>query len=135
MFDLEKWRVEGLYTAFGTCADRGDGAALSELFVSDGMLEMGNNELRGRQNIAEFVNARCADPNRKTRHTWSNLRLEQQEGSTFHTAAVQMTFEQNGVDKAPQLRVSDLVDTLQRDADGTWRFLSRRIHRQISLGT
>jgi hypothetical protein len=111
MFDLEKWRVERLYTAFGTFADRGDGAALSELFVSDGMLEMGNNELRGRQNIAEFVNARCADPNRKTRHTWSNLRLEQEEGSTFHTAAIQMTFEQNGANNAPQLRVSDLVDS------------------------
>jgi hypothetical protein len=134
MFDLEKWRVEGLYTAFGMFADRGDGAALSELFVSDGMLEMGNNEVHGRQNIAEFVNARCADPSRKTRHTWSNLRLEQEEGSTFHTTAIQMTFEQNGADKAPQVRVSDLVDTLQRYPDGTWRFVSRRIHRQFTFG-
>ena len=70
---------------------------------------------------------------RKTRHVWSNLRIVESHHDRLSTTAVQLTFEQPGDDKPTQLRVSDLLDTLEKDHDGRWRFARRVISRQMAL--
>ncbi len=126
--------VEALLTAFGRCADRGDGAALSELFLAEGVLAMGLQQISGRAAIAQFTNERCADPARKTRHTWSNLQVETAPDGTLHATAIQQTYEQSGSGAPAQVRVSDLADTFAKDSAAQWRFARRQISRVFNVG-
>jgi uncharacterized protein (TIGR02246 family) len=131
--DIE--RIRELLTDFACFADRGDGERLSQLFRPDGVLHVGGQEHVGREQIAQDCLRRAAIPGRKTRHVWSNLRVERAEAGTITTTAVQLTFEQvAGADStATQLRVNDMFDTFVRDGSGPWRFAARRIERAIGL--
>jgi hypothetical protein len=124
--------IERLLSDFAWHADRGDGASLAELFLSEAVLVVGGVKLEGRLEIGEDCRRRARDPRRKTRHVWSNLRLNAEADGTVAGTAVQMTFEQT--DSVPtKLRINDLIDRYQRDAAGMWRFKSRIIERQMAL--
>jgi uncharacterized protein (TIGR02246 family) len=125
--------IERLLSDFAWFADRGDGASLCELFMPDGVLKVSGNELRGRVQISEDCIARFRTAQRKTRHVWSNLRIDRIDGDTAASFAIQLTFEQNGAGQATQLRVNDLVDEFQRDASGAWKIIRRVIERQMAL--
>lgn len=125
--------IERLLSDFSFYADRGDGAALAALFVPDGVLYVGGQKLEGREKIADDCNRRAQQLNRKTRHIWSNLRVEREDPSAVSTTAVQLTFEQRDTDTPTQLRVSDLFDELQKGADGVWRFTCRTINREMAF--
>ena len=125
--------IERLLSDFGWFADRGDGTSLSQLFIPDGVLLVSGNELRGRTQIAEDCVRRFLDPNRKTRHVWSNLRIDRMDGDTAGSFAIQLTFEQSGDGQPTQLRVNDLVDEFQRDSSGSWKIARRVIDRKMAL--
>jgi uncharacterized protein (TIGR02246 family) len=125
--------IEQLLSDFAWFADRGDGEALARLFLPDAILIVGGTELVGRQRIADDCFRRFNDPHRKTRHVWSNLRIEHSGADSVTTTAVQMTFEQSAPDIPTQLRVNDLFDEFRRDADKRWRIARRTIKREIAL--
>ena len=125
--------IERLLSDFAWFADRGDGAGLAQLFVADGVLEVGGREFSGRTAIADDCDERAKIPGRKTRHVWSNLRVERGDEASATLSAVQMTFEQRGDDKPAELRISDLSDHVCKDTDGAWRFKRRVIGRQMTL--
>ena len=125
-------RIERLLSDFAWHADRGDGASLAELFLPDAVLIVGGQRLEGRAEIAEDCRRRALTPGRKTRHVWSNLRLDTESDGTVSGTAVQLTFEQ-AASVGTQMRINDLTDRYQRDGAGTWRFLSRIIERQMAL--
>lgn len=127
------FEIERLFSDFSWHADRGDGTALAALFATEGVLCVGGQELTGRDQIAADMTRRAQIAGRKTRHVWSNLRIVESRYNQLSTTAVQLTFEQTGDDRPTQLRVSDLVDTLQKDHDGQWRFARRIISRQMAL--
>ena len=126
--------IEHLLTAFGSCADRADGGELADLFANDGTLTMGAQEVRGRAAIAAFTSERFADPTRKTRHVWSNLKLMKTADVRLQATSIQQTYEQIGADQPAQVRVSDVSDEFVRDAQGDWHFCSRRISRVFTVG-
>jgi SnoaL-like domain len=132
MSETDWTAIERLLSDFAWHADRGDGAALAELFLPEAVLVVGGVKLEGHSQIGEDCRRRALDPRRKTRHVWSNLRLNAEADGTVAGTAVQMTFEQTG-SVATQLRINDLIDRYQRDAAGTWRFKSRIIERQMAL--
>jgi hypothetical protein len=125
-------RIERLLSDFAWHADRGDGASLAQLFLPDAVLVVGGARLAGRAEIAEDCRRRALAPGRKTRHVWSNLRLDPQTDGTVSATAIQLTFEQTDA-AATRVRINDLTDRYQRDAAGTWRFMSRIIERQMAL--
>jgi uncharacterized protein (TIGR02246 family) len=131
--ESDQLMIERLLSDFAWFADRGDATALSELFIPDGVLLVSGNELRGRVQIAEDCIRRFLDPNRRTRHFWSNLRIDRMDGDTAASFAIQLTFEQSGAGQPTQLRVNDLVDEFRRDPSGSWKIARRVIERKMAL--
>lgn len=131
--ESERMEIERLYSDFAWHADRGEAEALAGLFTADGVLDMGGQQLRGRQRIADDVARRTQVAGRKTRHVWSNLRITSDEGSKVTATAIQLTFEHKDGEAAAQLRVNDLYDTLRKEHDGNWRFEHRTIQREMAL--
>jgi hypothetical protein len=131
--DIE--RIRELLSDFAWFADRGDGEALSRLFLPEGVLHVGGQDHAGRAQIAQDCMRRAAIPGRKTRHVWSNLRVERAEAGRISTTAVQLTFEQleQSASASTQLRVNDVFDTFCRDLSGHWRFATRRIERAMGI--
>ncbi len=131
--DADHKAIERLLSDFAWHADRGEGAALADLFLPDAVLTVGGVDLQGRVAIAADCHRRHENPLRKTRHVWSNLRVLHRDDGAVATAAVQLTYEQTGPDLPTQLRVNDLFDTFRRDAAGRWRFARRLIKRELAL--
>ncbi|HWL19936.1 MAG TPA: nuclear transport factor 2 family protein [Bradyrhizobium sp.] len=129
----DQMAIEALLSDFTWHADRGEGAALGALFLSDAVLTAGGVALRGCDVIAADCYRRSENPTRKTRHIWSNLRFEQAGDDLIATTIVQQTFEQNGVDQPTQLRLNDVTDTFRKNESGAWRFASRSIKREMAL--
>ena len=125
--------IERLLSDFAWHADRGEGTSLSQLFVQDGVLCVSGLELKGRQQIADDCHRRFEKPNRKTRHMWSNLRVDRIEGDAAASFAIQITLEQSGSEEPTQVRVNDLVDEFQKDTDGNWKIARRIIDRKMAF--
>jgi len=125
--------IELLLTDFASYADSGDGAALGALFLEEAILTVGGRDLHGPPQIADDCRRRFTDPHRKTRHLWTNLRVEHGDDACIATTALQLTFEQSTPGLPVQLRVNDLHDEFRKDAGGRWRFARRRIERAMGL--
>ena len=125
--------IERLLTDFASFADRGDGAALGDLFLEEAVLTVGGRDLRGPDQIADDCRRRFTDPHRKTRHLWTNLRVERADDAFISATALQLTFEQSTPGLPVQLRINDLHDEFCKDTDGRWRFARRRIERAMAL--
>lgn len=125
--------IEALFSEFAWCADRGLGTAMAQLFAEDGVLAVGGKEAKGRQLIGEVCQQR-AQPPRRTRHSWSSLRIVEFEQNIATTTSIQTTFELADEQSPGLVRVSDLNDWLVKTAEGEWRFQRREIIRQISVG-
>lgn len=125
--------IERLLSDFAWYADRGDGESMSRLFVPDGVLYVGGIKLSGRDAIALDCKQRHAEPGRKTRHVWSNLRVESVDADSTWSTAVQITFEHRASDGSCQIRVNDLFDRLRRVEGGEWLIEERVIQREIAL--
>lgn len=126
--------IERLFSDFAWFADRNDAEGLASLFLPDGVLSVGGRESAGSGNIAADCRQRFAVSNRKTRHVWSNLRVEMPSAGIARTTAIQLTFETLGDDKPARLRVNDVIDELRKVPSGEWRFVSRRIDCEMALG-
>jgi hypothetical protein len=130
----ERAAIEQLLGDFAWYADRGEGVSLAGLFMPDGVLVVGGQELHGRELIAADCHRRGIGTMRKTRHVWSNLRIARREADTLETTAVQLTIEQADPSLPDaQVRVNDLFDTLRQDPNGAWRFARRVISREMAL--
>ena len=133
MSDPDVAAIERLLSDFAWHADRGEGTSLSQLFVPDGVLCVSGLELKGRLQIADDCHRRFEKPNRKTRHMWSNLRVDRIEGDAAASFAIQITLEQSGSEEPTQVRVNDLVDEFQKDTDGNWKIARRIIDRKMAF--
>jgi uncharacterized protein (TIGR02246 family) len=130
----ERAAIEQLLSEFAWYADRGEGVSLAELFLPDGILVVGGQELHGRERIADDCHRRGIGSARKTRHVWSNLRIARPSAHVLETTAIQLTIEQTDPSlPEAQVRVNDLFDTLRQDAQGDWRFARRIISREMAL--
>src|ERR1700730_12135316 len=78
----ERAAIEQLLGDFAWHADRGEGVLLAGLFMPDGVLVVGGQELHGCEQIAQDCHRRGIGSTRKTRHVWSNLRITRREADT-----------------------------------------------------
>lgn len=133
MPDANLAAIQRLLSDFAWAADRGLGTEMAELFLPNGTLTVNGQELRGRQEIADDCRQRFETPNRKTRHVWSNLRVEPVADGLCSGTVVQLTFESTGFAQPAKLRVNDVLDLFERDPQGIWQFRSRLIERQMAM--
>ena len=132
MSELDLTPFGRLLSDFAWHADRGDGASLAQLFLPQAVLIVAGLKLEGHTEIAQDCQRRALDPLRKTRHVWSNLRVNPEADGTVSATAIQLTFEQTD-SVATKMRINDVFDHYQQDAAGVWRFKSRIIERQMAL--
>jgi uncharacterized protein (TIGR02246 family) len=131
--DSDVLAIQRLLSDFAWHADLGEADLLSSLFTEDGVLHVGGKDLCGRQEIADDSRRRFLTAGRKTRHVWSNLRVEGEGQDTARATLVQLTYEQTGAGDKTEVRVNDMADVLRKGADGKWRFARRTVTRQMSL--
>lgn len=116
--------IEDLMSEFSHRVDHGLGATIHELFVADGTITTPAFRLENQAQIRERFTARGADPNRKTRHYWTNLRLSRQ-GDTIR--AVSNVVTAVSVTGAPsQLMGGSSEDVLVKTPSG-WAFKDRTL--------
>lgn len=131
--ESDRLTIERLLTDFAWFADRGDGEALSRLFMPEAPLFVSGMELKGREQIAADCYRRASNPERKTRHFWSNLRITEITSDSATAFAIQITLEQTGAGQPTQVRVNDLLDEFGKDESGAWKFSRRVIDRKMAF--
>jgi ketosteroid isomerase-like protein len=131
--ESERLTIERLLTDFAWFADRGDGESLSRLFTTDAALFVSGLELKGREQISADCHRRASNPDRRTRHIWSNLRIDQIGAEVATSFAIQITLEQTGAGQPTQVRINDLIDEFRRDEAGAWKISRRVIDRKMAF--
>jgi len=132
--DSDVLAIQRLLSDFAWYADLGEADLLASLFTEEALFHVGGKDLHGRREIADDCRRRFLIAGRKTRHVWSNLRVDRaEEEGRVRATAVQLTFEQVGEGEKTEVRVNDMADVLQKGADGQWRFARRSVTRQMSL--
>jgi len=116
--------IEDLMSEFSHRVDNGLGATIHELFVEDGTIATPAFKLESREQIRERFTARGADPNRKTRHYWTNLRLSQ-HGDVIHAVSNVVTAV-SLAGSPSQLMGGSSEDVLVRTPEG-WAFKDRTL--------
>jgi uncharacterized protein (TIGR02246 family) len=114
--------LQQVYAAYSHAADAGDGEALADLFVPDGVLDFGFGSVSGREGLVGFgANVAAGAPGIK--HVVSNV-LVDGAGDDATGRATVVTFLPG--EPAPVLNnMGRYEDTFVR-VDGTWRLRVRK---------
>ena len=130
---LLRLKIEALIAEFAWRIDRGDPAAVADLFTPDGWYGRSSGERSaGRDAIRAAYAARAerqaAAGIRTARHLFTNLRLEQRDPDNAAGSCILLLFAADGPPPHPAtpLLVQDYDDTYRR-IDGSWLFASRAV--------
>jgi uncharacterized protein (TIGR02246 family) len=125
----DRLAIADLLTEFGWRVDHGKADTVADLFVEDGSVSTPKFELQGRDAIDKHFSARARDDDRVTRHVWTNLKLTALDGHRIKAETAMQTYVCHGntPDAARELVVGDSIDIVEKDADGRWRFVERRL--------
>ncbi len=116
--------IEDLMSEFSHRVDNGLGATIHELFVEDGTIATPAFRLENQEEIRARFTARGADPNRKTRHYWTNLRLTR-HGDAIHAVSNVVTAV-SVTGQPSQLMGGSSEDVLVKTPNG-WAFKDRSL--------
>ena len=125
--------IEDLLTEFAWRADHGRADIVHELFTEDGSIRGPGLDMRGRAEIAARFAERAADPQRVSRHAWSNPRFERLDDDAVRVVTIVQTSihrlepGQSLPAEACTFVVGDSDDVVVRGPDGQWRFRSREL--------
>jgi hypothetical protein len=124
-------QIEVLIEQFAWLIDHEAGRGVAELFAAQGSYSLngGGLNLQGRAEIDEFYARRRAAGPRTSRHLFSNLHLESGDETRVQGTCVLTLHAADGHPPHPlePVLVADYGDTYVRDADGVWRFESRKV--------
>jgi hypothetical protein len=131
----ERFAIQDLLTEFGLRVDHGRAATVAELFVENGVLATPMHTLEGRRQIEAHFARRDAPGTVLSRHQWSNLKLTMLEGDRVRAEMIVHTHlgtrGEAGPVRPDHVMVGDSLDVVERQSDGSWRFVERRL--QISF--
>lgn len=127
----ERFAIQDLLTEFGLRVDHGRAATVAELFVADGVLATPMHTLEGRRQIEAHFARRDAPGTVVSRHQWSNLKLTVLEGGRVRAEMIVHTHlgtrGAGGPVRPDHVVVGDSLDVVERQGDGSWRFVERRL--------
>jgi hypothetical protein len=113
-----------LLLRFSEAVDQRRPDAVADCFTSDALFRPGAREIVGARDIGLFYHERLADPRRRTRHSWSNIAVDEIGPETAKVTALltNYAFEPAVAEDAVQLRIGNVECRLERGTDGAWRF-------------
>jgi len=131
----ERFAIQDLLTEFGLRVDHGRAATVSELFVEDGVLATPMHTLEGRRQIEAHFARRDAPGTVVSRHQWSNLKLTVLGDDRVRAEMIVHTHlgtrgaggGEGGPIRPDHVMVGDSLDVVERQSDGSWRFVERRL--------
>lgn len=103
--------------------DRGPADAIAPLFTADGVLDLGERRLEGRDAIDAFYRDR-ATRGITSRHVVANLLVEAAGDSEAHVTSTLLLFRELAA--TTPVIVADYYDRVVLE-DGEWRFASKRV--------
>jgi hypothetical protein len=123
--------IEALLLDYWHEVDSNWGRNAHEYFVEDGVFRNSVGRARvGRAEIHDFYNGREARGPRVVRHVVSNLRVQPAQGDEVTSHWILQIFAADGappLPSEPAILLADVTDVCRRDAQGRWRYVSRRI--------
>jgi ketosteroid isomerase-like protein len=121
-----RYELESLLTEFAWRVDHGEAVRVAELFTENGRIVTPMFTAEGREAIAAHFRA-CGG--RRTRHLWSNFRVEAVDGGGVRAVVCVVTFLRQDDEAGPAqaYMVGDSYERFERDAAGAWRFAERRL--------
>jgi hypothetical protein len=129
--ELQGTGATGILWRFSDAVDKRMASATARLFARDGVFRRGSETITGRVDIESFYSSRMADPERVTRHLWSNVNCLPSADSDACLQAVLTTyaFEPEISRTHLQLRIGNVVCRCVRDADEGWVFAEHAYER------
>jgi SnoaL-like domain len=127
---LVRVQVEDLVTEWARRVDFDAGLGVESLFAEDGVVEFGDRQARGREEIRATYARRRDRGDRTARHITTNLSIEVAHADRAEARSVMVLFADDGAPPLPvslPLLVQDIFDVCVRDADGVWRFEYRKM--------
>jgi hypothetical protein len=113
-----------LLLRFSEAVDRRRPDDVAACFTADALFRPGARAIKGAQEIGLFYRERLADPRRRTRHSWSNIAVDELGPETARVTALltNYAFEPAVAEDKLQLRIGNVECRLERGADGAWKF-------------
>jgi hypothetical protein len=124
-----------LLVRFTEAVDQRRHDEIAACFTESGQFRPGARAVTGRKEIGDFYRARLADPGRKTRHSWSNVVVHEEDAATARITALltNYAFEPVVSDAAVQVRIGNVDCRLERGGDGIWRFTEHLYESAFAL--
>jgi hypothetical protein len=107
-----------------------EGSRAHEYFTADGVFTSSVKTHSGREAIRAFYAQRKARGARTSRHVISNFRVVVADRDRASTQWVLSLYAADGapiLPSKPPIMLADVTEELVREADGLWRYRSRRI--------
>ena len=123
--DIEALNIEYWYDV-----DHLDGANAHEFYVEGGVFSTSVRSRTGRAEIAAFYRGRQDGRVRTARHVITNLRVRATDADNATAVWILMLHAADGAPLLPSevaIMIADVHDVCRRDADGRWRYVSRKI--------
>lgn len=125
--------VTRLVTEYFLRTDRPEFGDVAELFMPDGVLQLGATTIEGRDAIAAFFaerNGIQAASGRTTRHFSGPLAFRAHVSGAVKAHATVIVFAGTGalpLMSGPPSNIVDFDDVFARDQHGAWRFTRRKV--------
>ena len=125
----DRCAIEKLLSDFCWLVDHGEADKVTDLFIEQGKIITPMFILTGKDEISHQFEERQKDKNRVSRHSWSNLRVENLNHGRVRVMTGVQTYMANGeMPIVPQnFIIGDSIDVVIKGDDGIWLFEERRL--------
>ena len=124
--------IQMLANDFWHEVDHNWGKNAAEFFVEDGVYDLGNQRLVGRDAIKSFYNWRQERGARVARHLVNNMRVSMYDGDSTEAISILSLVAADGeppLPSEPPIMLGDVIDKCVRGTDGRWRDQSRVLRK------
>lgn len=115
-----------------------DGSAAPSYYTDDASFATSVREYRGRAAIEAFYSRRRDRGNRVSLHLMHNFRIEPEHDDRVHCHYAMSLFAADGqpvLPSRPAIMLCTVDEVVLRQADGAWRYQSRRVYPLFRDGT
>ncbi|MCW5770150.1 MAG: hypothetical protein KIT16_00840 [Rhodospirillaceae bacterium] len=130
----EAWRtameLQALAIDYWFDVDHHWGAAAHDYYLEDGTFAIGDRIFRGRSEIRQFYAWRRGRGARVARHCITNFRILATSEDAVEAISLLTLYAADGapiLPSTPPIQISDVFERCRRDADGRWKYVSRRL--------
>jgi uncharacterized protein (TIGR02246 family) len=118
--------IQKLIADYNHAVDAGDGPTFAALFVEGGSLDSGFNVIKGHDELRDFAGV-VPTMAPGARHLVSNVSIDGDGDEATARLYLQVWTTAGGAAETKLVISGRYEDTLKREEDGTWRFVTRKM--------